>query len=159
VAVHEGQDPGGDAGGAGRIIGEVEQGDHPGDGRAVHDLAGGDRQPALDVGGGDRLLRQPSAVGRIAAGQIDQDGVAVGQDQVAVLQHRDLAQRVEGQEGRRGADVLGRGTKRQARPRAFSIRPTRWVWPDSGVPCRTMAVSDIGALPCCEPIFAIAPAK
>ena len=66
-------------------------------GGAEGDLPGGDRQPALDHRFAGRVSRQPG-VTAVAARQVDQDGVGVGDDRAVVVQHRHLAERVQPEE-------------------------------------------------------------
>lgn len=87
-----------------RIAGHLPLERHAGRRRAIHDLSGGYGEPALHVRGGHRLDRKPSAAAVIALGQIDEDRVAVGEHQIAVLEHRNLLQGVEGPKGRRVTD-------------------------------------------------------
>ncbi|MCY1437599.1 hypothetical protein D9M71_537670 [compost metagenome] len=68
-------------------------------GRAKGQRAGSDRQPALHAGGGGGFLGQPGAV-VVLLRQVDQDGVGVGDHRAVVIDDRDLAERVEGQEVR-----------------------------------------------------------
>lgn len=77
------------------ILRRGELRDQPAGRRAIAHLAGGFRQPFLHLRRRQRLFRQPVAARRVAFHQIHQDGVAVGQRQFAVLQHRDLAERIE----------------------------------------------------------------
>ena len=95
MLVHEWQEHGGDLLRLREVARKIPLEYHARKCRTVPDLPGCDRKPALYLRGRDRLLRQPPAARRIAFGQIDQDGVAVRERQIAILQHGDLAQRVQ----------------------------------------------------------------
>ena len=112
VAVHEGEQPPGDGLRAHRvgIWAHVPQRDCPCRRRAKGQFARGDGQPALHRGRRLQRLRQPMPVGIVALGQVHQDGVAVGEHEAAILQHRYLPKRVQRQEGGRGPHRRGRVT-------------------------------------------------
>ena len=93
--VHELQKSGGDLLGGLQVARQVPLGHHARRGRTVLHLAGGDGQPALHPSGGDRLFGQPLAAGRIALDQVDENGIAVREGEVAILQDRNLAQWVQ----------------------------------------------------------------
>ena len=96
--VHERQQPIRDRDGLVAIAGQAPDCDQAGRGRTIGYLARCDRQPALDMSRRDRVNRQPSPRAVIAPREIDQNRVAVGEHDRAILQDRDLAKRIECQE-------------------------------------------------------------
>src|SRR3546814_3076073 len=69
--------------------------------RTFRELPRRHRKPALGAAGDQRVARQPGAGGVVAAAQIDQDGVAVGEGQPVILDHRHLPEGVAAEELRR----------------------------------------------------------
>jgi hypothetical protein len=66
----------------------------------VHELARGQREPALHFRSGKRLARQPLARRVVAQREIHQDRVAVRQHHLAVFDHRNLGELVLGEKRR-----------------------------------------------------------
>ena len=63
----------------------IEQRDYPRRGGTETQFARRDRKPALQSRRADGIGGQPRAVGRIAPHEIDQDRIAVGEREIAVL--------------------------------------------------------------------------
>ena len=72
----------------------AEHGDQAGRSGAEGDLAGGNRQPALDRGGAGGVLGKPVGPAELQ-GEIDQDGVGVRHDRPVIVEYRDLPEPVE----------------------------------------------------------------
>ena len=68
--------------------------------RTEGNLAGCQRQPALDLGRMERIIRQPAGTWGITPGKINEDGIAVCKHVFAILQDRNLAERIHAQEFR-----------------------------------------------------------
>ncbi len=75
----------------------AEHGDQAGRCRTEGELPGRYRQPALHLGCGSWLFGQPAAFA-VLFGQVHQDGVGVAEDHTVVVDHRHLAEGVDGQE-------------------------------------------------------------
>ena len=101
--IHELQKSGGNLPGSLQVARQFPLGHHARRGRTVLHLPGGNGQPALHPSRGDRLFGQPLAAGRIALDQVDENGIAVREGEVAILQDRNLAQWVQPEKFRAGA--------------------------------------------------------
>ena len=86
----------GDEGRADRQVGMVDAAGRAATftGSACMEWAGGGREPTLYPRLADKVTRQPLAVA-VGAGQVEQDGVGVGQYRAAVINHRHLAEAVQ----------------------------------------------------------------
>jgi hypothetical protein len=97
--------------------------------RPVDELARRDAEPALHRRRAERVARQPASARVVAAGQVDEDGVAVGEGRLAVLDHRHLAEGVHGQEGGRLVGAAGQvdvdALERQAEQREHQLDAMR----------------------------------
>ncbi len=77
----------------------TEHGDQPRRARAKREISGRNRQPALHGRGAAGILRQPVGPAELGR-EINQDRVGISDDDAVVVQHRHLAERIEGEEFR-----------------------------------------------------------
>jgi len=114
-------------------------------GRPVGQRPRRDAEPALHARRTDRVARQPLPAGIRAQRQVDEDRVAVGEHHLAVLDHRQLTERVQRQK-RRGLvfaaqqvdrDLLERQTEqRQEQLDAVHVHGQRMAVQTDGAPRR-----------------------
>ena len=103
MSLHEAEQVRGDRARLGEVARPAPERDQARHSRTVLHLPGGDREPALHPRGPDRIVGEPARVPAVLPRQVHEDGAAVRHDQLAVLQDRDLAERIQGAELRRAA--------------------------------------------------------